>query len=176
VNLVIRGRGTSVTAAQVRSRLNALDPDVPLSNVQTAEQRLAASVDRPRYWATLVGIFAAVGLVLAAVGIYGVLSYSVSKQAREIGIRMALGAQASAVRRSVVGRGLGQAALGLGVGLAGALYLTRWLEGLLFGVSPTDPASFGLVVLLLLVVALAACYWPARRATKVDPVRVLTEE
>ncbi|NIN71802.1 MAG: FtsX-like permease family protein [Gemmatimonadetes bacterium] len=176
VNLVIRGRGTSVTAAQVRGRLNALDPDVPLSNVQTAEQRLAASIDRPRYWATLVGIFAAAGLVLAAVGIYGVLSYSVSKQARDIGIRMALGAQASAVRRSVVGRAMGQAALGLGVGFGGALYLTRWLEGLLFGVSPTDPATFGLVVLLLLVVALAACYWPAQRATKVDPVRVLTEE
>jgi predicted permease len=176
VNLMIRSRGTPVNAAQVRSRVNALDPEVPLSNVQTMGQRLAASVGRPRYWATLVGIFAAVGVVLAAVGIYGVLSYSVSRQARDIGIRMALGAQASAVRRTVVGRGMGQAALGLGVGLGGALYLTRWLEGFLFGVSPTDPATFGLVLLLLLVVALAACYWPAQRATKVDPVRVLTEE
>jgi predicted permease len=154
VNLVIRGLGHSVTA----------------------QQRLASSVNRPRYWATLVGIFAAVGVVLAAVGIYGVLSYSVSRQARDIGIRMALGAQASSVRRTVVGRGMVQAALGLGVGLGGALYLTRWLEGLLFGVSPTDPATFGLVSVLLLVVALAACYWPAQRATKVDPVRVLTEE
>jgi putative ABC transport system permease protein len=174
--LAIRSRGTSVTAAQVRNRLNALDPDVPLTNVQMMRQRLAASLDRPRYWATLVGIFAAVGVVLAAVGIYGVLSYTVSRQARDIGIRMALGAQASSVRRAVVGRGMGQAALGLGLGLGGALYLTRWLEGLLFGVSPTDPATFGLVLLLLLGVALAACYLPARRATKVDPVRVLTEE
>jgi putative ABC transport system permease protein len=129
VNLMIRSRGTPVNAAQVRSRVNALDPEVPLSNVQTMGQRLAASVGRPRYWATLVGIFAAVGVVLAAVGIYGVLSYSVSRQARDIGIRMALGAQASAVRRTVVGRGMGQAALGLGVGLGGALYLTRLLAG-----------------------------------------------
>jgi putative ABC transport system permease protein len=176
VNLMIRSAGASVPAAQVRSRLNSVDPDVPLSDAQTMRERLAASVGRPRYWATLVGIFAAVGVVLAAVGIYGVLSYSVSRQARDIGIRMALGAQASSVRRTVVGRGMGQAALGLGVGLGGALYLTRWLEGLLFGVSPTDPATFGLVSVLLLVVALAACYWPAQRATKVDPVRVLTEE
>jgi putative ABC transport system permease protein len=175
VNLLIRGAGSSLTG-QVRSRLNALDPEVPLSNVQTMRQRLAASVDRPRYWTVLVGIFAAVGVVLAAVGIYGVLSYSVSRQAREIGVRMALGAQASSVRRAVVGRGMAQAALGLGFGLGGALYLTRWLEGLLFGVSPTDPATFGLVLLVLLGVALAACYWPAQRATKVDPVRVLTEE
>jgi predicted permease len=176
VNLVIRSRGTSVTAAQLRDHLDALDPEVLLTNVQTMPDRLAASVSRPRYWATLVGIFAGVGVVLAAVGIYGVLSYFVSRQKRDIGIRMALGAEPSSVRRMVVGRGMVQAALGLGAGLAGALFLTRWLEGLLFQVSPTDPATFGAVSLLLFVVALVACYWPARRATKVDPIRVLTEE
>jgi putative ABC transport system permease protein len=176
VNLVIRTRGTSVTAAQLRNQLHALDPDIPLVNVQTMRDRLSASVARPRYWATLVGLFAAVGLALAAVGIYGVLSYHVNKQARDIGIRMALGAEPSSVRRMVVGRGLVQAVVGLGTGLVAALFLTRWLEDLLFQVSPTDPATFGSVSVLLLGVALAACYWPARRATKVDPVRVLTEE
>jgi predicted permease len=175
-NLVVRGRGASVTAALVRNEINAVDPDVPLTEVQTMREQLAASVSRPRYWATLVAIFAAVGVALAAVGIYGVLSYFVSKQTRDIGIRMALGADPSAVRRMVVRRGMVQAAIGLGVGLAATLYLTRLLEGLLFEVSATDPATFGAVSLLLLGVAFAACYQPARRATKVDPVSVLTEE
>ncbi len=176
VNLVIRSRGTTVTAAQVRDQLNALDPEVPLTDVAMMGDRLAASVSQPRYWATLVGIFAAVGVALAAVGIYGVLSYFVSRQTRDIGVRMALGADASVVRRMVVRRGMLQAAVGLGIGLAGALILTRGIEGLLFGVSPTDPATFGAVSVLLLVIAFTACYWPARRATRVDPVRVLTEE
>ncbi len=133
-------------------------------------------MSRPRYWATLVGIFAAVGVALAAVGIYGVLSYFVSRQSRDIGIRMALGANARSVRRMVVGRGMKHAALGLGIGLAAALVLTRGIEGLLFGVSPTDPITLATVSLLLLAIALATCYWPARRATGVDPIRVLTEE
>jgi putative ABC transport system permease protein len=176
VNLVIRGRGSAVTAARVRDRLAALDPGVPLTDVATLRDRLAASVSRPRYWATLVGIFAAVGVALAAVGIYGVLSYFVSRQMREIGVRMALGAEASEVRRMVVWRGMRQAALGSIIGLAGALVLTHAMEGLLFGVSPTDPATFGAVSLFLLVIALTACYWPARRAGRIDPVRVLTDE
>jgi len=176
VNLVIRSRGTAVTAAQVRDRLGALDPDVPLTDVAMMRDLLAASVSRPRYWATLVGIFAAVGVALAAVGIYGVLSYFVSRQTRDIGVRMALGADAASVRRMVVRRGMVQAVVGLGVGLVAALVLSRGIEGLLFGVSPTDPATFAGVSLLLLFIAFAACYWPARRATRVDPVRVLQEE
>ncbi len=176
VNLVIRGAGASVPAARVRDRLQALDPDVPLTAVQTMRRKLAASVSRPRYWAMLIGIFAAVGVTLAAVGIYGVLSYFVSRQSRDIGVRMALGANAWAVRRMVIRRGMGHAALGLGIGLAAAILLTRGIEGLLYGVSPTDPITFVAVSLLLLAIALAACYWPARRATRVDPVRVLTEE
>jgi putative ABC transport system permease protein len=115
-------------------------------------------------------------VALAAVGIYGVLSYFVSRQTRDIGVRMALGADASAVRRMVVRRGMVQAILGLTVGLAVALLLTHGIEGLLFGVSPTDPATLGAVSLLLLLIAFVACYWPARRATRVDPVRILTEE
>jgi predicted permease len=176
LNLLVRSRGNSVTAAQLRSRLQALDPDLALADVQTIRDKLSSSMARPRYWATLVGVFAAVGVALAAVGIYGVLSYFVSRQQRDIGIRMAMGAQPSSVRRMVIGRGMVQAALGLGAGLAGALLLTRWLEGLLFEVSPTDPLTLASVSLVLLGVALAACYWPARRATRVDPVRVLTEE
>jgi len=176
VNLVVRTRGPSVTMRQVRDRLHELDPDLPLANVQTMGERLSAAVERPRYWATLVGVFAALGVALAALGIYGVLSYSVSRQSRDIGIRMALGADSGAVRRMVVRRGMIQAAVGLGIGLAAALPLTRWLEGLLYDVSPTDPIAFGAVSLLLLIIALAACYWPARRASKVDPVQVLAEE
>jgi putative ABC transport system permease protein len=175
-NLIIRSAGAPLTAAQLRSRFDALDPEVPVTQVQMMRDRLSASVARPRYWATLVGIFAAVGVTLAAVGIYGVLSYFVSRQTRDIGVRMALGADASSVRQMVVRRGMRQAVLGLAAGLAGALVLTRGLEGLLFQVSPTDPATLGSVSFLLLVVALAACYWPARRATKVDPVRALSEE
>jgi ABC-type antimicrobial peptide transport system permease subunit len=147
-----------------------------LTDVAMMRDRLAASISRPRYWATMVGIFAAVGVALAAVGIYGVLSYFVSRQTRDIGVRMALGADAAAVRRMVVRRGMVQAAVGLAIGLAAALVLTRAIEGLLFGVSPTEPATFGAVSLLLVVIAFSACYWPARRATRVDPVRVLTEE
>jgi predicted permease len=161
---------------EVQDRLGALDPDVPLTEVQMMHDRLADSVSRPRYWATLIGIFAVVGVALAAVGIYGVLSYSVGRQTREIGVRMALGADSAAVRRMVVRRGMGQAVLGLGAGIVGALFLTRLLEGLLFDISPTDPATLGSVSLLLLGIAFVACYWPARRATKVDPVRVLAED
>ncbi len=176
VNLVIRGSGAAVTAAQLRHQFTALDPAVTVTQVQMMRDRLSASVARPRYWATLVGIFAAVGVTLAAVGIYGVLSYFVSRQTRDIGVRMALGADASSVRRMVVRRGMGLAAVGLGAGLAGALLLTRGLENLLFQVSPTDPATFAAVSLLLLAIALAACYVPARRATQVDPMRALAEE
>jgi predicted permease len=176
INLVIRGSVAPPTAEQLRRQFAALDPEVPLTEIQTLNQRLSASVTRPRYWATLVGVFAGVGMVLAAVGIYGVLSYHVSRQARDIGIRMALGAEAGEVRRMVVRQGLSKALLGLAVGVGAALYLTRWLEGLLFQVSPSDPLTFVAVSGFLLAIALAACYWPARRATRVDPVTVLAEE
>jgi putative ABC transport system permease protein len=161
---------------QVRRRLHDLDPDLPLADVGTMRERLSESLARPRYWAVLVGVFAALGLLLAAVGIYGVLSYFVSGQARDIGIRMALGADASSVRRMVIRKGMIQALLGLGAGLAATLFLTRGLESLLFEISATDPLALALACVVLLGTALAACYWPARRATRLDPVRVLAEE
>jgi predicted permease len=176
LNLFMRSEGAPPTAAQLRAQFDVLDPEVPVTELQMLSDQLSASVARPRYWATLVGIFALVGVTLAAVGIYGVLSYFVSRQTRDIGVRMALGADASSVRRMVVRRGMGQAALGLAAGVAAALFLTRWLDSLLFQISPTDPMTLGVVTIALIAVALVACYWPARRATKVDPVRALSEE
>lgn len=177
VNLVIRTRGgTDNVVDRVRREIHALDPDIALARVQTMDERLAQSVAQPRYWTTLVGMFAVVGLILAAVGIYGVLSYAVSRQTRDIGVRMALGADRATVRRMVVWRGMRHAMLGTGIGLAGAIVATRWLESMLFGVSPTDGATLVGVSSVLLLVALAACHGPARRATRVDPIRALSSE
>jgi len=176
VQLIVRSRGGAVPMEGVRRALGTLDPSLALSEVGTMEERLRASLAKPRYWSLLLGAFATVGVVLAAVGIYGVLSNAVVRQRRDIGIRLALGAARGSVVRMVVTRGMTQAGIGLALGLAGALVLTRWLEGLLFGVSATDPVTFGGVALGLLIVALAACYGPARGATRVDPVRVLSAE
>ena len=177
VNLVIRTRGgTDNVVDRVRREIHALDRDIALARVQTMDERLAQSVAQPRYWTTLVGMFAVVGLILAAVGIYGVLSYTVSRQTRDIGVRMALGADRATVRRMVVWRGMRPAKLGTVNGLAGAIVATPWLESKLLGVSPTDGATLVGVSLGLLVVALAACYGPARRATRIDPIRALSSE
>jgi putative ABC transport system permease protein len=162
--------------ASVRRQAQDVDPNQPIYSVRTLEQIRAESIAPERLNLTLLGVFAAVALVLALVGIYGVISWSVTQQTREIGVRMALGAQAGAVLRLVVGRGMKLVGAGIGLGLLGALLLARLMTSLLFGVSAADPITFGFVTLLLAGVALLACLVPARRATKVDPMVVLRSE
>ena len=133
-------------------------------------------MESERFALTLMEIFSGVSLLLAAIGVYGILSYSVSQRTREFGIRMALGATTGAVRRRVLGQGAILAGFGLLTGLLGAFWLSKLLQSMVFGVSVTDPAIFGLVTLILALVALAAGYVPARRATKVTPMQALREE
>jgi putative ABC transport system permease protein len=159
--------------ASVRRQTQAVDPNQPIYEIRTLEQLRAESMAPERLNLTLLAVFAAVALVLALVGIYGVISWSVTQQTREIGVRMALGAQTGAVLRLVVGRGMILVGIGIALGLVGALLLTRLMAALLFEVSSTDPITFVSITLLLAGVALLACLVPARRATKVDPMVVL---
>ncbi|MCI0408155.1 MAG: ABC transporter permease [Acidobacteria bacterium] len=177
VTLVVRAaKDPSSLAPTLREQVRALDPSLPLYAVRTMEEYLAASVADRRVIALLLGSFAAVALALAATGLYGVLAYSVSRRTREIGIRVALGARPADVLKLVVAQGMLLTVAGLGIGLAGGLLLTRFLSGLLFGVRPTDPLTFAGVSALLAGVALLACYLPARRAARVDPVTALHYE
>ena len=163
-------------AAAVRRTVWEIDKDQPVSDIRTMEEVLSESIARQRFSMLLLGVFAAVALVLAAVGIYGVMSYSVAQRTHEIGIRMALGAQRGDVLKLAVGHGLKLVLIGLVVGLAAAFILTRVMTSLLFGVSATDPPTIVIISLVLIAVALLASYIPARRATKVDPMVALRYE
>ena len=177
VNLLVRTTVEPLALVQpVRNQIAALDKDQAVFNVRTMEEAVARSVSSRRFSMILLTVFAALALVLAAVGIYGVISYSVAQRTREVGIRMALGAQTTDVLKLVVRDGLKLVVIGVLVGLGGALVLTRLMNTLLFGVTPTDFLTYGAVTLVLIGVALAACYIPARRATKVDPLVALRFE
>jgi putative ABC transport system permease protein len=177
MSLVVRAAQDPTSLIQpIRREVLALDPNLPVYNVQTMEAVIEKSISDRRLNMTLLAIFAGVAMLLSMVGIYSVMSYTVTQSTREIGIRMALGAQASDVLRLVVGQGLALALVGVIVGVAGALVLTRLMESLLYGVKATDPLTFLMVSVLLIAVALLACYWPARRATKVDPMIALRYE
>jgi putative ABC transport system permease protein len=177
MTLVVRAEGdpASLTAA-IRSEVLKLDKEQPVSDVRTLDQIYSASIAQRRFSALLLGVFAAVALALAAVGVYGVLSYAVTQRTHEIGIRMALGAARRDVLRLVIGRGMLLTLIGVAAGLGAAFALTRLMSTLLFEVSPTDPLTFSSIGLLLGAVALLACWIPSRRATKVDPLMALKHE
>jgi predicted permease len=160
----------------VRDAIAQIDATQPIYDMQTLDQLVGKSLGQRRFTLTLMVLFGIIALVLSAIGIYGVMAFAVAQRTQEIGIRMALGARAIDVLKMVVGSGMFLAAVGVGVGLIGAFALTRLMASLLFGVSPTDVVTFGLVTVGLLIVALLACYYPARRATKVDPLVALRYE
>jgi putative ABC transport system permease protein len=177
LTFVARTDGDPATLApSLRSAIWALDRTLPISEVQTMESVAFRATGSARFQTQLLAIFAATAALLAAIGIYGVMSFTISKRTREIGVRMALGADRRDVLRLVVGQGMSVALAGAGAGLAGALLLTRLMRGLLYGVGPSDPVTYAAVALLLLAIALAASYLPARRASRIDPISALRRE
>jgi len=177
ITFVLRaGSGPLALASAARRAVQAADPDLPVFDVATMDQLVYRSASAPRFNTALLGVFAALALVLAAVGIYGVMSYAVAQRTHEIGVRVALGAEASDIIRQVVRQGMLPAVIGIATGTAGAWGVTRFLSSLLFGVRPTDPITFAMVPVLLAAVGVLACLLPVRRATKVDPVEALRYE
>jgi putative ABC transport system permease protein len=177
MTVVARAAGDPLTLVPgIRAELQGLDPSLAAGRFRTLEQDMSASAAQPRFYMLLLAIFAAVALVLASIGIFGVTSYTVSQRTREIGIRMALGADPSVVLRQVVGRAVALASVGVALGLAAAGALTRVLSSLLYGVSATDPLTYALVALAFGTVAALASLLPARRATQVDPLVVLRSD
>ena len=166
---------TAVVPA-VERVVHSVDAEAPITNIETLDQVIAESSAQPKFQTVLLGSFGVLALLLAMIGIYGVISYSVVQRTHEIGVRMALGAGQGSVLCMILGEGLLLASIGVGIGIAGALALTRFLRGFLFEIKPTDPATFVAVAILLLLVALIACYIPARRAMKADPLVALRYE
>ena len=159
--------------SSIRDAVRAVDPKQPVYRLETAARMLDESLAESRFYLLLMTVFAGSAMLLAAIGLYGVLAFLVTQRTREIGVRMALGAQSRDVMRLVLGQGMRLTLGGLALGLVAALALTRLLKAMLFGVSATDPLTFAIIALLLPAVALLACYLPARRATRVDPLDAL---
>jgi ABC-type antimicrobial peptide transport system permease subunit len=160
----------------VKSALAEIDPDLPIYRVRTMEERVGESVARRLFAMLLLSLFAALAVGLAAMGVYGVLAYLVNQGTRDLGIRMALGATPGAVLRLVLGGGLAVTAIGATIGLAGAAALAGFVESLLFGVAPVDPLTFAAIPALIVLVAAASSYGPARRAARIDPAICLRSE
>jgi putative ABC transport system permease protein len=165
----------SVVSA-VRAAGLELDREQPIYDVKTLGERVGSSLAQPRFNTLLLGSFSGLALMLAVVGLYGVLSYAMAQRTHELGVRLALGAESRDVLKLVVGQGMKLALAGVAIGLLGSLALTRMMRGLLFGVSATDPVTYLIVAVVLAGAALAACYLPARRATRVDPMVALRYE
>jgi putative ABC transport system permease protein len=177
IKFAVRASGDPLAlGAAVKQEMLKVDPSLPLTNMRSLEQIVGRSLAGQRFNSTLLSLFAAIGLLLAGVGVYGVMSYAVTQRTHEIGVRVALGARAGDVLKLIVGKGLALALVGVALGLGASFALTRLMKDFLFGVEPADPLTFGLVALSLTVVALAACYVPARQATKVDPMVALRRE
>jgi putative ABC transport system permease protein len=176
-HVVVRAAVDPPTLAEpIRRIVSGIDPDVPVADVITLSDAVTAALGGPRFAARVFGAFALVALLLSALGLHGLLAYSVSRRTREIGVRVALGAQAADVRRLVLREGLRLALAGIAVGLAAAWGTARWLDALLFGVTAADPVTYAIGPLLLASVAAVACLLPARRATRVDPAVALRAE
>jgi putative ABC transport system permease protein len=160
---------------QVRAAVQSIDPEQPLADVRTMDQWVARSLEQRSTPTVLLALFGSVALVLSAIGIYGVLAFGVAQRVREFGIRQALGADRRSILSLVLSQGLRTAGVGIVIGIAGSLALTRYMQTLLFGVGQHDVSVFAGVTVLLLAVAIAACYVPARRATRIDPMVALRE-
>jgi predicted permease len=160
----------------IREQLRDLDPEAPVFDAMPLATALSDSISSPRFTSRLIALFGAVALLLALIGVHGVLSYSVAQRVPEVGIRMALGAERSSVPRAVVAEGLKLAGAGIVLGMLGALALSRLLEGLLFGVTPTDPVTYAVVLVSVLAAAFVACFVPALRAARADPLSALRAE
>ena len=177
MTLVVRTDGDpTAIAPAIQREIRALDPNQPLSDVRTMNQVMSEWVARSRFNTLLLGLFAGLATLLSAVGIFGVMNYSVALRTRELGLRLAVGAQPRQVLLLVLKQGLVLTIVGVGLGLLAAFGLTRLLSGLLFGVAAVDVMTFASISLLLLIVSLLACYLPARRAMRIDPLRALRYE